>query len=470
MRGDEQQTHARAAALTTALAGIVGGSHVSDDPTVLARYGTDWTGRWRGRAALAVLPLDAEQTAAVLAACARAGVGVVTQGGNTGLVGAAVPPDGSVVLSTARMTTLDTSRLGDGVLTAGAGVTLAEVQRTAAAAGWSFGVDLAARDSATIGGMVATNAGGVHVVRHGMMRAQLIGVEMALTTGEVVRELRGLDKDNTGPSLTQLACGSEGTLGVVTRAQLRLHRPTGATTVLLVPVDDAGTAAELATRARRGLTGVVALEYVDEGARALVRRHLQLDDPLGEGLGGALLVECEDELEAAVAALGLEPRHANAVRVATDDAARRRLWALRERVPEAVNRQGVPRKLDVALPVAELGGFELWLHARIAHLGAGTGASTTAPTLAVIGHVGDGNLHVNVVGPPGVDEAALDLLEDDTYREAVRRGGSISAEHGVGRAKAHLLALVRTPQELAVLARIGHAMDPTGTLRPRASR
>jgi FAD/FMN-containing dehydrogenase len=285
-----------------------------------------------------------------------------------------------------------------------------------------------------------------------------------------VRELRGLDKDNTGPSLTQLACGSEGTLGVVTRAQLRLHRPPDATTLLLVPVDDAGAAAELATRARRGLAGVVALEYVDEGARALVRRHLRLDDPLGEGHGGALLVECEDGLEAAVAALELGQQHANAVRVATDDASRRRLWALRERVPEAVNRQGVPRKLDVSLPVAELGGFEHWLHARIARPSAGTGASTAPTTLAVIGHVGDGNLHVNVVGPPGADEAALDLLEDDAYREAVRRGGSISAEHGVGRAKAHLLTLVRTPQELAVLARIGHAMDPTGTLRPRASR
>jgi FAD/FMN-containing dehydrogenase len=417
-----------------------------------------------------VHPLDAGQVAAVLAVCAEAGVRVVAQGGNTGLVGGAVPSEGAVVLSTRRMTELDTTRLDDGVLTAGAGVTLAEVQRAAAGAGWRFGVDLAARDRATLGGMVATNAGGVQVVRHGMMRAQVIGIELALTTGEVVHELRGLAKDNTGPSLAQLACGSEGSLGIITRVQVRLHRPHGATTALLVPVVDAGEAVMLATRARRSLAGVVALEYVDRNARALVRRHLALDDPLDGRAGGALLVECEDGLEVAVAALGLTDRSEHDVRVATDDTGRRRLWELRERVPEAINREGVPRKLDVSLPLSELADFEHWLHLRVADVTSGrvaAGRSGTAPDevmLVVIGHVGDGNLHVNVVAAGGSDAAQLDRLEDDIYREAVRRGGSISAEHGIGRAKAHLLPLVRSPQELAVLERISRAMDPTRTL------
>jgi FAD/FMN-containing dehydrogenase len=443
------------AALAHHLAGIVGDRHVVSDRELLANYETDWTGRWHGRASLAVRPLDATQAAAVLAACASAGERVVVQGGNTGLVGGAVPTDGSVVVSTARMVSLDTMRIDDGVVTAGAGVTLAELQRAAARAGWRFGVDLAARDSATIGGMVATNAGGVHVVRSGMMRAQVVGIEMALTTGEIVRELRGLDKDNVGADLAQLACGSEGTLGVVTRVQVRLHRPHGATTLLLIPARDVGEAVTLATRARRSLGGVVALEYVDQQARALVVRHHAADDPLAGHDGGVLLVESEDPLEVTIAALGLTGRAADRVRVATDDAARRQLWALRERVPEAINQEGVPRKLDVSLPLAELGGFERWLHARITDVTA---------TPVVIGHVGDGNLHVNLVAAPDGDERAMDRLESDVYREAVRRGGSISAEHGIGRAKAHLLQLVRSPDELAVLERIGRAMDPTGTL------
>lgn len=475
MDGDRRPGRMRTESLARRLGDIVGDTYVVSDPELLAHYGTDWTRRWNGRAALAAQPLDAEQTAAMLAVCAEAGVRVVAQGGNTGLVGGAVPSEGSVVLSTRRMTTLDPTRLDDGVLTAGAGVTLADVQRAAGAAGWRFGVDLAARDSATMGGMVATNAGGVHVVRYGMMRAQVIGVEVALTTGEVVRELRGLEKDNTGPSLAQLACGSEGTLGVITRVQVRLHRPHGATTLLLIPVVDVGEAVALATRARRELAGVVALEYIDRGARVLVRRHLALDDPFDGRPGGALLVECEDELEAAVAVLGITDHSAHDVRVATDDASRRRLWQLREHVPEAINRAGVPRKLDVSLPLSELEAFEHWLRTRVADampcrdVADRTETGPEEVTLVVIGHVGDGNLHVNVIAPSDADAAEIDRLEDDAYREAIRRGGSISAEHGIGRAKVHLLPLVRAPQELAVLERISRAMDPTGTLARAAT-
>src|SRR5690349_17356698 len=217
---------------------VVGASQVLVDEDLRAPYEVDWTRRFTGRARCVVRPADTAQVAAVVRACAGAGVPVTIQGGNTGLVGGGVPAGGDVLLSLSRLAELSTVDAVSAQVTAGAGVRLEALQVHARAAGLEFGVDLAARSQCSVGGLIATNAGGVRVVRYGSMRAQVAGVEAVLADGSVVSRLAPPAKDNTGYDLTQLLCGSEGTLGVITRARLRLVPPAGASAVALVAVDD----------------------------------------------------------------------------------------------------------------------------------------------------------------------------------------------------------------------------------------
>ena len=212
-------------ALIDSLREIVGESHCLTDPGLRASYETDWTRRFHGEALAVVRPGSTDEVARVLVACADAGVGVVPQGGNTGLVGGSVPRGGEVVMSLLRLNEIEEVDRVAGEVTVGAGATLALVQAAARTAGWEVGVDLGARDSATIGGMVATNAGGVNVVRHGTMRSQLLGFEAVRVDGTILRRLPGMPKDNTGYDLGGLLAGSEGTLAVITRVRLRLVSP-----------------------------------------------------------------------------------------------------------------------------------------------------------------------------------------------------------------------------------------------------
>jgi FAD/FMN-containing dehydrogenase len=228
------------------LAEIVGEPHVITDPEVVEGHLVDWTRRFHGDAAAVIRPGNALEVAATLAACRRAGVAVVPQGGNTGLVGAAIAFDGALTLSSTRLREIGPIDESTGQIDVGAGVTLADLQARARTSGWRFAVDLAARDSATIGGMTATNAGGLHVIRWGPMRDQLTGVLAATTAGTVVGDQRGLLKDNTGYHLPSILCGSEGTLAVVTSTRLRLVAPSEDTAVALLAfssIDDAVRAA-----------------------------------------------------------------------------------------------------------------------------------------------------------------------------------------------------------------------------------
>ncbi|HKN38640.1 MAG TPA: FAD-binding oxidoreductase [Acidimicrobiia bacterium] len=451
--------------LVTALADVVGRSHVLTDPELCASYETDWTGRFAGKAAAVVRPGSTAEVAAVMALLHEAGRPVVPQGGNTGLVGGGVPLHGEVVLSLRRLAAIEPVDVAAGQLTAGAGATLAAVDNAAAPAGLAFGVDLAARDSATVGGMVATNAGGLRMLRYGGMRAQTAGVEAVLADGRVLSHLGGLAKDNTGYDLAGLLAGSEGTLAVVTRLRLRLvprleHRTTG-----LLAFADADTAVEALVALRRRLPGSLeAVELFLADGVALVCDHLGIAPPFGRLDPVYLLVEAAgthdptDELAEAVVD-GVGDRALDGA-VESEPSGRARLWRYREAHTEAINAAGVPVKLDVTLPAGELAGFLVAVCAAVD--GAAPGARCV-----LFGHAGDGNVHVNVLGADGGDGGGrAAAVEDAVLRLVARLGGSISAEHGVGSAKRPWLHLNRSPVEIDAFRAIKRALDPAGILNP----
>jgi FAD/FMN-containing dehydrogenase len=435
--------------LALALAAIVGTEHAIIDPDIIGSYVTDWTGRFHGDALAVVRPHTVAEVAELVRWCAGTGVAVTTQGGNTSLVAGAVPRQ-SVVVRTRGLALVGPVDRDAGQITVGAGVTLAEVHAAVAGSGWEFGVDLGARDTATIGGMVATNAGGIRVLRHGTMRANLVGSEAVLGTGDVVSHLGGLAKDNTGYELGALLCGSEGTLGVVTAARLRLVRSLTERVVALVGLPNVADAVAVAAHLRRTVDSLDALELIVAPAMALVSEYLATSAPFADA-GAVLLVEAASDHDPTDAlAAALDGREAV---VATDRAGRARLWRYRESQTEAIGRRGVPHKLDVSVPLAATAAFvdDVML------LGRENGAE-----VFVFGHLGDGNLHVNLLGPEPDDER----LDESVLRLVASRGGSISAEHGIGRAKRQWLHLNRSPAEIDAFRRIKAALDPAGILNP----
>ena len=495
---------------------VVGAAHVLTEPGDTVGHTTDWTRRWVGRTAAVLRPGDAAEVAELVTLARAHRVALVPQGGNTGLVGGSVPLAGEVVLNLGRLATIEPVDRLAGQVTVGAGVTLGALQAAAAGAGWAFGVDLAARDSATVGGMIATNAGGLHVVRYGAMRAQVVGVEAVLGTGAVVRRLSGLVKDNTGYDLAQLLCGSEGTLGVVTRARLRLVPPPGPLAVALLGLPSMAVAVGLAAALRVDLPGLRAVEAMTGDSLRRVAAFLGVAVPTAPDAGAYLLVEADSPTPAADPALTLAdgltraahditgertpadtgaaagtgdqaepaaPDHAAAVgsaetreraattscrgsamegvaeavgaaAVGTTVGERERLWRLREAQPEAAAALGVVHKMDVTLPTAELAGFCDDVVATVRR-------RWPAVTTFVYGHVGDGNVHVNVVGGPPSDE-----VDDMVLQQVVDRGGSISAEHGIGVAKKHWLARDRDVAEIEAMRAVKRALDPDGILNP----
>ncbi len=445
-------------ALIARLAGIVGERHCLTDPDLRASYETDWTRRWSGRALAVVRPGTADEVAGVLLACADAGVGVVPQGGNTGLVGGSVPRGGEVVLSTSRLSDVEAVDVDAGEVTVGAGATLAAVQAAAHAAGWAVGVDLGARDTATIGGMVATNAGGVNVLRHGPMRRQLLGFEAVLADGTILRRLPGMPKDNTGYDLGGLLAGSEGTLAVITRVRLRLVSRLAHRAVAVVGLPHAAAAVAAAGLLRRGLGSLLALELCTDAGMELVMRHAHVASPFPERRPVYLLVEVgsdaanpSDELAEALDSLDA----GDATAMASDQAGRHRLWQLRERHTESINAEGVPHKLDVSVPMSRYA--ELFERAP-------DEVSRIAPDARTIvyGHLGDGNAHVNVIGPAPEDESV-----DDAILELVLGlGGSVSAEHGIGVAKVDWLVRDRGEAAVAAMRALKTAWDPSDIMNP----
>jgi FAD/FMN-containing dehydrogenase len=437
------------------LRSVVGDHHVLVDPDLKAPYETDWTRRFTGTARCVVRPSSTAEVSAVVSLCAAAGVPIVVQGGNTGLVNGGVPANGEVLVSLTRISGLEPVDVLDSQVTVGAGVTLEKLQAHARAAGLDFGVDLAARSAATVGGLVATNAGGIRVLRYGSMRHQVTGLEAVLADGTVVSRLTGLAKDNTGYDLTQLLAGSEGTLGIVTRVRLRLVPPLPARAVALVGLGSTSDALAVLARARR-LPSLAAAEVCYASGVALVRSYAGLGAPFAEEFPAYLLLECaagSDPTDELLELLG-ECEEIGDATVASDAVGRTRLWAYREAHTEAISAAGVPVKLDVSVPLAALPGLVAELPATVERVAPG------ARTF-LFGHLNEGNLHVNVL-----DVKAGGDLTDAVLRLVASHHGSISSEHGVGRAKARWLSLSRSTEEIAAMRRIKTAFDPHGLLNP----
>jgi FAD/FMN-containing dehydrogenase len=429
--------------IASRLAAVVGGEHVLTDDDVRAPYETDWTRRFGGPAAAVVRPADTEQVAGVLRACGEAGIAVVPQGGNTGLVGGGVPrlaggTREQVVLSLSRLTALGEIDRAAAQVSAGAGVRLAALQHVARGAGLDAGVDFGARDTATVGGLVATDAGGIRAVRHGTVRARVAGVEAVLADGTVVSRMSGLLKDNAGYDLPALLVGSEGTLGVITAVRWRLVPRSEGLVAALVGLGSIEEAAAMMASVR-ALPSLEACELMMRAGIELTAEHLKITPPLDAPV--CVLVETGslDEL----ASLDIE----DAI-VADDTASRERLWRLRESHTEAISAAGIPHKLDVGIPIHALAPF--------------VEALPDMGRTIVFGHLGDGNLHVNVLGPEPDDER----VDEAILRVVAEHGGTISAEHGVGVAKARFLELTRSAAEIEAMRSIKTALDPRNTLNP----
>lgn len=446
------------------LRAIVGERGVVTEAADLEPYCTDWRHLFHGQALCAVLPRSADEVAAVVRLCVAAQVQLVPYGGNTGLSGGATP-DGSgrqVVLSLSRMAAIrDIDVIGE-TMELEAGCILQTAQEAAAEAGLLLPISLAAEGSARIGGVISTNAGGTNVLRYGMARGRVLGLEVVTAQGEIVSGLRRLRKDNAGYDWKQWFIGTEGTLGIVTAAVLQLapmprHRVTA-----LLAVPSAEAALKLLRAARKAIGETLnAFELMSGQAIELVERHQQVKAPLGAS-PWYVLVEASSALpslrEAVEALLGevLEREEASDGVIAESERQEAELWALRESITEAELREGRSVKHDVSVPISAIPAFLAAADAAV--LQAFPGSRINA-----FGHLGDGNLHYNVVVPPATDAAALNALVHDLV---VARGGSISAEHGIGQYRVRELERCRSAPEIALARRVKQALDPAGLMNP----
>ncbi len=463
-----------AGALLQALRQAVGPAQVLAEGD-LSAYEHDWRRRWRGRALAVVRPASTAEVAAVVRACAAHGATLVPQGGNTGLVGGGVPDESGrqVLLSLKRMDRVRAIDAANLTLTVEAGCVLQTVQEAAAAAGLLFPLSLAAEGSCTIGGNLATNAGGTQVLRFGNARELCLGLEVVTADGEVWDGLSGLRKDNTGYDLRDLFVGSEGTLGIITAATLKLFpAPAAQTTALAACATLADCVALLdLARARLG-AGLTGFEVMNRFSLDLVARHFPaLPQPLPGAPWTVLLEQSDTEGEAqaqarfeALLAAALEAGSASDAVVATSLAQSKAMWHLRESIPLAQSEEGLNIKHDIALPVSAIPAF-------CAATDAALRAAWPGVRLVNFGHLGDGNLHYNVQCPEGGDakrfladhEAAVNTI---VYDAVMAHRGSISAEHGVGELKRDELPHRKSAVALDLMKRVKRAFDPANRLNP----
>ena len=445
--------------LSERLGEIVGSSHVLTDADAMAGYLTDWTGRWTGSAVAVVRPLTADEVAAVVGLCADEGIAICPQGGNTGLVGGSIPPaDAStpaIVLSTARMTDIDEIDTVGRSVGVQAGVTLAALDARASSAGLRFGVDLASRESATLGGMVATNAGGTRMIRHGNTRSQLLGIEAVRADGQILRRWRSLVKDNVGYDVPGLLAGSEGTLAVITRVLVRLVPTTGATVVFVAAIDDVSVALALIDAVSDAGLTTEAAEIMTQAGVDLVHDH-GVRRPVSSPAQFYVLLEVSGPHDAEDVVLQVLDGQSGVVDAVVEPGPARDLWLVRESHTESIARSTTTPvvKLDVSVPLRAL-------PAAFAELAAIADDDDCRPIL--FGHVGDGNIHVNLLD---VAEESVESLTDRVFRVVSAHGGSISAEHGIGRAKVAWTGLGRSAVDLDTMKAIKTALDPAGLLNP----
>ncbi|MDD5249904.1 MAG: FAD-binding oxidoreductase [Rhodocyclaceae bacterium] len=460
-------------ALIDALREAIGTPYVLTAAADVAPYLRDWRGRYEGAALCVARPGSTQEVAAVVKLCIAAGAAIVPQGGNTGLCGGATPRGGEVVVSLTRLNRIRAVDAANDTLTAEAGCTLLQVQEAAAAADRLFPLSLAAEGTATIGGNLSTNAGGVQVLRYGTARDLALGLEVVLPDGNVWDGLRGLRKDNTGYDLKHLFIGAEGTLGLVTAAVLKLYRRPRQQATAWAAVPDPAAAVALLTRLR-GETGerVTAFEIVGRAALDLVLRHIpQARDPLAGQPAWQVLIELTDTLEEPplgdvlerVLAAALDAGEVQDVALAQSEAQAQALWALRENVAEGQKIEGLAIKHDIAVPVSRIAEF-------IARAGATLHEAFPGVRIVCFGHLGDGNLHYNqsqtaaldsdafIAATPAVNRIVHDLVDE--------LGGSISAEHGLGQLKRDEILRYKSVVEMDLMRAIKRAIDPAGRMNP----
>jgi len=458
--------------LAARLAAIVGPAHVLTAAADLAPYLGEERGLYRGSALAAVRPGSTAETAAVVAACAKAGAAVVPQGGNTGLCGGGVPDDGAVVVSTERLTRIRAVDAVDFTLTAEAGCVLAGLQDAAAGAGCLFPLSLGSEGSCRIGGNLSTNAGGVGVLRYGNARDLVLGLEVVLPDGRVWDGLRLLRKDNTGYDLKHLFIGAEGTLGIITACVVKLFpAPREIETALVALPDPQAGLAVLAAARRASGDAVTACELVPRIGLELGMAHVPgVRDPFDRPHPWYLLVELSSSrpgglrmaLEEVLAG-AIEAGSARDAVLAESGDQRKALWRIREGVPEAQKKEGGSIKHDVAVATSRVPEL-------IARCTPAVEAALPGVRVVAFGHMGDGNIHFNLTQPPGADKAAFlgqwERMNRIVHDIVADMGGSVSAEHGIGRLKRAEMARYKSQVELDLMRAVKTAFDPAGRMNP----
>jgi FAD/FMN-containing dehydrogenase len=462
-------------ALLGELAAICGQAHVLHEGD-LSAWEADWRKRARGRALAVVRPASTEQVARVVQACARAGVSLVPQGGNTGLVVGSIPDDSGqqIVLSLQRMSRVRALDEANLTVTVEAGCILQTLQEHARQHGFLFPLSLAAEGSCTLGGNLATNAGGTQVLRYGNARELCLGLEVVTAQGEVWEGLSGLRKDNTGYDLRDLFIGSEGTLGVITAATLKLHPLPASRLTAWAAVPSMAEAVALLGLAQRELSAsLTGFEAMSQFALSLVAKHFpQQRVPFYESTPWCVLLENSDHESAEHARAMFERLLEKALEqglvsdavVAENIAQAQQLWHIRESIPLAQAQEGLNIKHDISVPISDIAAFVEQTDARLAR-------EIPGVRLVNFGHLGDGNLHYNVQAPDGGD--AKEFLRTQESRinalvyESVRSfKGSISAEHGVGSLKVEELTHHKSPVALGMMRAIKQALDPQNLMNP----
>ena len=459
-----------------ALRALLGTGHVLDAAQDVAPYANDWRGRYQGAPLAVALPGDTAEVAEVVQLCASHGVPIVPQGGNTGLVGGATPDatGTQLLLGLKRLRRIRTLSVADGVVVAEAGCVLQSVQEAAQQADMLFPLSLAAEGSATIGGVLSTNAGGTAVLRYGTARALCLGLEVVTAQGQVWDGLSSLRKDNTGYDLRDLLIGAEGTLGIITAASLQLFAQPAAQRTALSLVANVRNAVDLLQQARATLgAGLTGFELMSAHSLQLVQRHFpQLRLPLELAAPWCVLLELSDSESEMHAQARLESLLGEAIgrgqvvdaAVAQTLAQAQAIWALREHIPLAQAAEGLNIKHDIAVPISRMAAFVESTAELVTQ-------ALPGARLIIFGHLGDGNLHYNVQAPLDVDAAKfLDRHQEAcnmiVHDAASACGGSFSAEHGVGQLKTAELSRYKSPVALGMMRAIKDALDPQGIMNP----
>ncbi|MBZ0222603.1 MAG: FAD-binding oxidoreductase [Dokdonella sp.] len=460
-----------------ALRAIVGEGHVltgADAESALV----DWRGRYHGRALALLRPESPDEVARLVRCCAQQRIGLVPQGGNTGLNGGATPDDSgkAIVVSLARMKAIRSVDVANDSIVVEAGCILQDVQRAAQAAGRLFALSLGSEGSCTIGGNLATNAGGTQVLRYGSMRELCLGLEVVTAQGEIWHGLRALRKDNTGYDLRDLFIGSEGTLGIITAATLKLFPLPAARMTALLALDSIEAAVAMLAQARAGFgASLTGFELISgDCLREVTQVFPQLQAPFAPetaALPWHVLIEVSDseseqharERFERVLGTATEKRLIHDAAIATSIAHSQALWHLRESIPLAEKSAGISIKHDISLPASVVADF-------VRDTGAALSAAFPGVRVVVFGHLGDGNLHYNVARGPLMDQASLLAHEAGinalVYERVHALGGSISAEHGIGQLKRELLPRYQDPVALDLMRTLKAALDPLGIMNP----